>query len=207
MSESEQDKHLSALYRQASREEPPMALDSVVLTRARNALPEQRTLFQKVKWMVPVASAAVALLTVSLIVQLKQEQVGGIVEQEEALSLPVDHIRSKPEQLSKPQLENVVQGELTQPAKRSGAATAGQQSVPEHEPAAPVSSEHRMAPAASMMRESRQLQGMSGEPGAAIARIRSMLAEGEREQAITAITQFRRDFPDYPLPEDLQQLK
>ena len=78
MNDSDHDLHdelLSNLYQQSRIEEPPMALDSAILTEARKAVekPERKSIWNRMGWMMPLASVAVAMLTVSLFIQTKQE--------------------------------------------------------------------------------------------------------------------------------------
>ncbi len=69
------DEQLSNLYQQSRIEEPPMALDSAILTEARKAVekPEKKALWNRIGWVMPLASVAVAMLTVALFIQTKQE--------------------------------------------------------------------------------------------------------------------------------------
>ena len=69
------DDYLSKLYQQSRVEEPPMALDSNILTQARKAVakPEKKRVWNRIGWLMPLATVAVAMLTVSLIIQTKQE--------------------------------------------------------------------------------------------------------------------------------------
>lgn len=69
------DDHLSNIYQQSRVDEPPMALDSAILTQARKAVatPEKKSMWNRMGWKMPLASVAVAMLTVSLIIQTKQE--------------------------------------------------------------------------------------------------------------------------------------
>ncbi|NWF38567.1 hypothetical protein F3F96_05425 [Mariprofundus sp. NF] len=69
------DDHLSNLYRQSRIDEPPMALDSTILAQARKAVakPEKKRVWDRFGWKMPLASVAIAMLTVSLIIQTKQE--------------------------------------------------------------------------------------------------------------------------------------
>jgi len=52
-----------------------MALDSAILTQARKVVEksEKKSLWNRIGWMMPLASVAVAMLTVSLFIQTKQE--------------------------------------------------------------------------------------------------------------------------------------
>lgn len=70
------DAELSNLYQRSRTDEPPMALDSAILAQARQAVekPAHKPLWRHIGWMMPLATVAIAMLTVSLFIQMKQEQ-------------------------------------------------------------------------------------------------------------------------------------
>ena len=70
------DEQLSHLYQQSRCEEPPMVLDSAVLSQARQAVekPAKKSWWRQIGWRMPLATVAIAMLTVSLFIQMKQEQ-------------------------------------------------------------------------------------------------------------------------------------
>jgi len=70
------DAELSNLYQQSRIDEPPMALDSAILRQARQAVEKTapKPLWRHVGWRMPLATVAIAMLTVSLFLQMKQEQ-------------------------------------------------------------------------------------------------------------------------------------
>jgi len=69
------DDQLSQLYQQSRMEEPPMSLDSAILTQARKVVekPEKKRIWNRIGWMVPLASTAIILLTATLVIQMKAE--------------------------------------------------------------------------------------------------------------------------------------
>ena len=70
------DAELSNLYQRSRNEEPPMGLDSAILRQARQAVekPARKSPWGQIGWRMPLATVAIAMLTVSLVIQMKQEQ-------------------------------------------------------------------------------------------------------------------------------------
>ncbi|MDM4771668.1 hypothetical protein [Solimonas sp. SE-A11] len=120
---------------------------------------------------------------------------------------------------------------MHEPAAAGGEAEAPSAPAPAAAPAAPppapapVMEESReatpaklqAAPAAEMRRRAltadylgaAKLKGESAEPGAALVeleRIRRMLAEGREDEARRALQTWRQDWPERPVPADLQRL-
>ncbi len=68
-----EDDKLSRLYQQSRTDEPPMQLDSAVLSHAREAV-EKKRVFRLSRWLAPVATVATLMLTASLIIMIKSER-------------------------------------------------------------------------------------------------------------------------------------
>ncbi|MDX8403876.1 MAG: hypothetical protein R8K54_05665, partial [Mariprofundaceae bacterium] len=68
-----EDSKLSVLYQQSKIEEPAMRLDSAILSQGRKSVEKRSYLWCKVRWMVPLTSFALAMLTATLFIQMKQE--------------------------------------------------------------------------------------------------------------------------------------
>jgi hypothetical protein len=73
---SEIDPKLSRLYREASSEGPPAALDAVILAAARKqvAKPQRRARSAWVRWMAPASAIATLVLGVSIALLVEREQ-------------------------------------------------------------------------------------------------------------------------------------
>jgi len=69
------DGHISDIYQHSRIEEPPMSLDSAVLTHARQAIEKttRKPFWKRISWFIPVSSTAMILITVSLVMQTTQQ--------------------------------------------------------------------------------------------------------------------------------------
>ncbi|NOR73026.1 MAG: hypothetical protein GQ467_04065 [Mariprofundaceae bacterium] len=67
------DDGISRLYQKSRIEEPPMGIDSAILSQGRKAVEKRKSLWHRVRWMVPLTSFALAMLTATLFIQMKQE--------------------------------------------------------------------------------------------------------------------------------------
>jgi hypothetical protein len=79
---AERDPRLERLYREAARERPPAHLDAAILAAARRevgARPRALSLALR-RWHVPVSIAAVVVVSVSLVILVKEEGGGRIGE-------------------------------------------------------------------------------------------------------------------------------
>jgi hypothetical protein len=79
---TEIDPKLSRLYREASTEGPPAALDAAILAAARKqvAKPQRRARSSWVRWMAPASALATLVVAVSLAFLVDREQSGTIDE-------------------------------------------------------------------------------------------------------------------------------
>lgn len=59
------DAQLSAIYRQSRVEQPPMKLDSAILSEGRNAV-AKKVKWWRTSWIAPIATASVAVLAVTI---------------------------------------------------------------------------------------------------------------------------------------------
>lgn len=73
---AERDPRIERLYREAARNEPPARLDAAILAAARRELGAgPRPLVSKLRrWHVPISIAAVVVVSVSLVVLVREEQ-------------------------------------------------------------------------------------------------------------------------------------
>ncbi|OIO68044.1 MAG: hypothetical protein CO186_10915 [Zetaproteobacteria bacterium CG_4_9_14_3_um_filter_49_83] len=126
------DERLSKLYRQSAREEPAMRLDSAVLSQARKAV-EKAEPWCKISWLAPLATVGVAMLTVSLVIQMQQQHPEIVAPASMEKSVPVFQTspvqKSAPDLRSAPKSDGLMHDELRlqEPVKRL-----------EMKPAAPV---------------------------------------------------------------------
>jgi len=112
--DAERDPRLDRLYRDAAREAPPARLDAAILAAARReAHARPRSLSTTLRrWHVPVSIAAVVIVSVSLVILVREE--GG----EQIVPAPVPAVAPTAEQPAAPALQPApatVAGEAAQP--------------------------------------------------------------------------------------------
>jgi len=110
------DEQLSRIYQQSRIEEPPMALDSAILTQARKAVeaPAKIALWKRMRWMIPLASTVIVLLTASLFIQMKAEHPESITQ-----DLIMDAAPMKEQREIVEQVEDMIRKKVPAPAKEA----------------------------------------------------------------------------------------
>lgn len=73
MTDKHEDADISRLYRTSRNEEPPLRLDSAILREARKAV-EKKPGWSPGRWLLPVTSVALVMLTATLVIQMRREQ-------------------------------------------------------------------------------------------------------------------------------------
>jgi len=221
-----EDSKLSALYQQSRIEEPSMKLDSTILTQARTSTEKQpaekRSYFGfNIRWLIPLSSFALAMLTVTLFIQIKQEHPAIIapstIQIEENMS---DDLKND---LNKTNIgethENDAAGALT-PVMKMKSAPAEMEIAPARSlKKQPMQQEltgeshFRMrdetSPASTLTApsETKALKRQAiADPENWIIKIRALLAQHKKAEAIKELEAFKAAYPDYPLPADLQAL-
>ena len=84
VNDMERDARLAALYRTATQDEPPQVLDDAIRAAARRAVsskPRSAVSSLRRSWGVPVSIAAVVVLSVSLVVVIRDEAPEMVVQQ------------------------------------------------------------------------------------------------------------------------------
>jgi hypothetical protein len=232
------DDGISRLYQKSRIEEPPMALDSAILTEARKAVEKRKSLWHRARWMVPLTSFALAMLTATLFIQMKQEHPeilqssptpSSAIQTEEGLK---DDLRIKQMDRQKRSIAPVDK-EQSKKRKGSGAPAPAMElkSAPaemEIAPATPLNAQPKkmmkqkqesMGASQFRSRESLseadsaappQTKALKGQtaltPGVWVEKIRKLLKQGKKDEAIKELKAFRAAYPDYKLPDDLNRL-
>jgi len=145
---AERDPRLDRLYREAAREAPPAHLDAAILAAARReAGARPRSVSSTLRrWHVPVSIAAVVIVSVSLVILVREE--GG----EQIVQAPVSTVALPAEQPA---------GPATQPAPATGTREAVQPQVAAPAPLRRESRDDAGAPA----RFSKPVDSARPEPG------------------------------------------
>ena len=195
-----QDPELSAQYQALPKIEPPAALDARILTAARAAVaPRPVSILSRFRgfrfWAAPVALAATLILALGLTPLLYQAS-------EQSASLDM---QTPP--LAKPAADAAPAGRReSQAADRAlPAAPVAAPAAPEP-PSLPLLKEQRktdlLQSAPAVVEEKATVQPFKAErsPEAWLADIAELRRQGRTAEAEARLTEFRRRYPDYPLP-------
>ena len=214
------DENISKLYKKTRIEEPPMALDSAILTQARKVV-EKRSLWRRTSWLVPLTTVALTVLTVSVVIQMKQEH--------PEIIAPVPHLQT--EGGVKDDRQQVRSLKDKEEAEKRAATSAPSPAMEmKSEPA-----EKEMAPARTLMIQPKKREAVGAsqfrsrdklsetdsaapsqaevlksqvvpDPETWIKKIRQLLKQDKKDEATEELKAFRAAYPDYKLPDDLNQL-
>ncbi len=225
------DEGISRIYQQSRIEEPPMGLDSAILTQARNAVETKNTSWRGMRWMFPLTSFALVMLTATLFIQMKQEYpeilepssvTSPALQVEERLDDVQSDLRKRKTTVNKEQTEKRDAAGASSPAMEMKSAPAEMEVAPaknlkmmSKEPlkqevmgTSPFRSRENLSEADSAAPSQPELlKGQaSPDPEAWIVKIRNLLKQKNRDEAIKELETFRLVYPDYTLPDDLKIL-
>jgi len=185
------DRDLSGLYRATRLEEPSAELDRAVLMEARRALTRRRR-----RWLVPLSTAAVLVLGLSL-----------TLYEIEAPRPTAVEAPAPPESMGEAAPASPAAGAMSDQAVERPMLklqrSAAPRSLPEAEEALsekawPAERDLLTSPASGAKAES------GDDPDAWVARLMELLEQGDEETLRTELAAFRQRYPDYPLPAPLE---
>jgi len=217
------DEQLSQLYRQSRIEEPPMALDSAILSAARQAV-AKRQRRRLAGWLLPLGSVAVVMLAATLLIQMRHEHpevmapqleapAGRSMEDAEKAGRADEAVPAREKKAVAPAAapapvspaSGILQAPKAQPLLKEerraaesfeAAPSAGNAAAPEKGVAA-----DRMAPATLQSAPAANEKILY--PESWIAKIRQLLKQGDKDAARRESEAFRAAYPDQPLPDDI----
>jgi hypothetical protein len=216
--ESGQDPEITKLYRASRTEEPSPALDERILEQARLTARQHRR-----RWLVPLSSAAVVLLGLTLTLKLMELEpdlfdINDYLSNEAPKSKAIEPSVPKKEQLEKKQKaahpalqapaplmkgEDTLRSREIAPAENDATPAVSGSSVPERmmEEASPT----------RMMEEPVVSPSINGAapaeaPEEWLARIMHLNEQGDTQTAIEEMARFRQHYPEYPVPDTLKKL-
>jgi len=227
------DEGISRLYKKTRIEEPSMGLDSAILTQARQAVEKKKNLWSRARWMVPLTSFALAMLTATLFIQMKQEHPN--------LLAPSSVIAPAPEFQAEEGMKDDIQRELKKRAVTKGkekaekgdaagapaptmelkSAPAEMEATPARNLMKPLKKTKQEAVGASHFRSREALSETDAtapaqtetlkdeavpDPENWIVKIRALLKDGKQDKALKELKAFRASYPNYKLPDDLKPL-
>ena len=189
-----QDPKLSALYQATPKAEPPAALDARILSAARAAVaPRPVSMLSRFRgfrfWAAPVALAATLMLAVGLTPLLYQAS-----EQSASRDMQTPPAAKSAAEADAGNRQELKAADRALPAAPAPAASS--LSLPmERRKADPLQS----APA-SIKQEAAQPLHAPRSPEAWLAEIAELRRQGRTAEAEARLAEFRRHYPDYPLP-------
>jgi hypothetical protein len=226
---TDHDEAIARHYREMAREEPPAALDAAILAASRRAAAPRP------RWMLPVSIAAVLALGIGVALRMQVEQPGietsapppaapseyALPQASEAPAVAAPARKAvKPPDLppeAAPQQAPAPLADRAEPQARGQAAitmTAPAAVAPPPAPAAPgvVAPPSAPAAAASVPTELRARRAEAQERAAPkdareaeLERIAKLRAAGRHDEADTALEAFRREHPQYRIPDALRE--
>jgi len=224
----ENDTELSRLYQKTRVEEPPMHLDSAILSAARNSVnaPKKRHIWCTLRWAIPVTTFALALLTVSLVIHQKQEAPGLLMQDSksemERTPEAISPMRKKGKMDSYGRAAPKITGKASMNAPPSKQLNKkARPAVLEESFSTPRESKVISSPlsrptASRPAKMDRELQGLAEktmpatdiirDPVLWIKRIMMLKKQGKRAEAKASLKKFRVQYPDYPIPPELKNL-
>ena len=189
------DPSLSALYRRTRQERPTAELDQAVMQEARRALSRRR-----VRWWLPLSTAAVILLGVSL--TLNQMEPPGYPEPDVEMTK-----ESQPSAAVPAPATEIAPKKMMKSAPAPGL----QQAVPARQRFeadgmlfdTPMQMEMEEAASATQADDARQLV----PPARQVSEMLELLRQGDSQELLKVLRVFRASHPDYPLPEALAEFE
>jgi len=219
---SEIDPKLSRLYREAATEEPPAALDAAILAAARKhaARPERRKHASWLSWMAPVSAVATLVVGVSIAFLVQRDQ------PEPARDMRIRPIAPRPRSAAPARTTESAEANA---AGGAAAAKAEAATAPLPRPAAPPApaaqaftgeSRAKASEPRTMQESNVARDAAPGAPAAArlaplpqpsvqrsaeswLEEIGRLKREGHDKEAAQQLAEFRKAYPEHPVPEAL----
>jgi len=221
---TERDDAVSRRYRELPAEEPPRALDEAILAASRRAADSRPAPLVaptgRKRWYVPLAAAAVIVLSIGLTLRVQLEQ----AKKDEGS--PVARLEEKPQE-EKPVAKAAPERRARQAPAQSRAeapkpfpaeqAAREERAAPAATPA-PAMAQMRAAPAPrsdDLARDSaagalsggataKRMQEAVEPPEKALERIAELRKAGKDEEADKALAEFRKRYPGYTLSDEMR---
>jgi hypothetical protein len=218
-----EDPRLSALYRRTRIETSPADLDKTIRGAARRVAQRRRY-----RWILPLSSAAVVLLGLSLTLKLGElarppeeailsEKEEADVKSESTFTLdgaePETLAPMSPSPLVK-KLPPLDDDTAIHMRKRSTTPTQEYARGERHgliqDQAATIGaaapSRAQAAPQEASASEFGSAIGLDSDPTSWLRHIRDLVAQGRTDDAAAQLAEFRTGYPNHPLPDDLTEL-
>jgi hypothetical protein len=187
------DLQLAGYYREAAREEPPVRLDAAILAAARREVgagPRPIASRWLRSWRLPMSIAAAVVLSVSLVTLMLEKG-----QDRFSVPMPDGAAGTAPPSARAP---------APKAAKQPPAAEESREPTPLLRSERPTA-EMRAAPPASPMRKSTLLREFEDQPPEKwLDKILELRRDGRDREADELLAEFRKRFPEHPLPPALR---
>lgn len=215
---------LSSLYGKSEQAEPTSAIDKAILDAAHNSVSRKSAATGPFSgsWIIPAALAAVLILAVGITMTLEKHPGSESYQAEryqsdKELSSNVQSPKQQAPVEQQQQIGNVPK-ETRSSAKPAAPAamdnSEGKTTAPAKEgvmEAAPAAEPSQGVSDRLMIQKNEKLQSLEKKDGGTAATrwlqsIRELVKENKNDEAKKQLADFRRVYPNYPLPEDLKNL-
>lgn len=212
---AERDPRLERLYREAAREAPPAHLDAAILAAARREVGARPRAFASRlrRWHVPVSIAAVVMVSVSLVILVRED--GG----DQMVQAPPSTVTTPAEQPAGPATQLAPATAAREAARSQAAAPAPPRRESREDASVPAAASEPLvarsapdAPPAKARARAMQTKpteqdrqpvwhGFEKEPPQKwLDRIEELKRQGQAADAEDMLSEFKRRFPVHPLP-------
>jgi len=189
----EQDlENIRAAWRILQRDEPPQLLDQAVRNAARLAVPVVHKRSRLLRWLGSLATAAVVVLAVAIVI--RQDQEGPVPPVVETDGLRLDTRARRMEKMADEGVPaDAAPGQAQLRSKQAAPAAAGES---RREPDATAAAMPQALP-----------EGTATAPGpeAWIDRMLQLQQAGRLDELSAELAAFRKSYPEHPLPPELQE--
>jgi hypothetical protein len=206
------DPKISGRYRELPREDPPRALDDAILAASRRAVQARPAPLVvptgRRRWYFPVAAAAIIVLAVAVTVHVEREQPGeeivsAVEPQKEVMA---DQAKSEPARRIEPKPFAVEPPPPPLPAESREAPKAP---APAAAPPSALAKRADEAGARSEVMARAATAPVSRFSGATpeqwLLAIEDLKRQGKHEEAQRELTEFRKRYPNYRIPEAITE--
>lgn len=182
---------LRAAWQELQQEEPPDLLDQSVRNAARRALPP-RSRRRSLRWLGSLATAAVVVLAVSIVIQ--QDQEGPTPPMPKSDGYRLDKATSAEKRAGDETAAEQEPGRAELMLQRAPSAAPGERPTPR---------EGTVPPA--VLEEALEKDATVSTPEDWVRRMLQLAQAGRHEELRAELDAFREAYPDYPLPPELQE--
>jgi len=218
MNDGHADDDISRLYQKSRHEQPPMRLDSAILSEARKAV-EKKPGWNFARWLVPLTSVALVMLTATLFIQTRKEQ-PQLLAPEPAEEMAAPRKEQAPDEGAAKQeremkdiappspkrkaMEDVDRMQpraneaVREPLKKEGAMDASKAVTSDD-----ITSGRLAAPAATLAPAPASEPVL--QPEAWLEQILELKHQGRDAEASESLEGFRLAYPDYVIPGELMK--